>query len=338
MSMAEILELAIDQLQPDPDQPRRVFDAEAMTELKAAIRRWGQLDPIRVRSVDGLFVIVDGERRWRALRDLREQLPDDARFQSVRVFEGTDSDNDARSRKAIQLLSNSTGVDLAPAEKALVIQELQKDGGERGLSDKALQEQFGISKGQLRYLSALAKAPEFLQQLGLPRKYEVQVLKDGKPVMEAGKVKKQHQEFPALGLSLLAELITLFNKLQDFDAARFRETHGEHKPVAAKEARLLGEAAQKNGWSKTQLQKRCGAAFSRITDPVATKAIDNSAAVGSVLQKLHIQVERLLGQAGSRNSLHDVAKMLRSMLERIDEASDVPNPSTRAKEAEAQLP
>lgn len=305
--MAEILELKLDEVHPDPDQPRRFFDADSMGELRVAMNRWGQLEPIRVRKdEEGRYVIVDGERRWRAMQELCKDFPEDEKFYAIKAFEGADFDQDPKKRKAIQLLSNSTGRDLAPSEKAILIHELQSDGVG---SDKALQEQFGISKGQLRYLSALARAPEFLQGFGLPQKYEVEAA-------EGAKGKKIVREFPPLGLSLLSELIALYNKLVAFDGETLRKEKGAHKPVATVEIRKLGERAQREGWSKAQLQKRCAAVHERLVNPTRRDK-NGTAAVDATIQKLHTHVERLLG-SGAQNHLEDVAKVLRAMLERIE--------------------
>ena len=66
---AEILDIPMDQIEPDPDQPRQVFEPVALRELAASIRADGLLQPIAVRpSTTGRtpYVIAVGERRWRA--------------------------------------------------------------------------------------------------------------------------------------------------------------------------------------------------------------------------------------------------------------------------------
>jgi len=77
--------LAIDDLQPNPYQPRRVFDADSLAELSDSIRTHGILQPIVVRAVARGYEIISGERRWRAARlaglltvpvVVRDQVPD----------------------------------------------------------------------------------------------------------------------------------------------------------------------------------------------------------------------------------------------------------------------
>lgn len=61
-------EIRLERIEPDPDQPRTSFDAEGLEELAASIRLEGVLQPIAVRydSERDVYVIIHGERRWRA--------------------------------------------------------------------------------------------------------------------------------------------------------------------------------------------------------------------------------------------------------------------------------
>ncbi len=61
-----ILELAIDEVQPNPFQPRLYFDPAQLEELSSSIREYGVLQPVIVRIVDGKYQLVSGERRFRA--------------------------------------------------------------------------------------------------------------------------------------------------------------------------------------------------------------------------------------------------------------------------------
>lgn len=61
-------ELALSQIDPNPNQPRKRFDEDALNELATSIRQHGLMQPIVVRpQPDGRFQIVAGERRWRAM-------------------------------------------------------------------------------------------------------------------------------------------------------------------------------------------------------------------------------------------------------------------------------
>lgn len=69
--------LPLDLVCPNPDQPRKIFEAKALDELAESIRMNHLLQPITVRPMGDVYQLVMGERRWRAhclLRD-RGQLP-----------------------------------------------------------------------------------------------------------------------------------------------------------------------------------------------------------------------------------------------------------------------
>lgn len=64
--------IQLDRIEPDPDQPRRDFDSERLDELAASISAEGVLQPIAVRYVAerDIYIIIHGERRWRASRQV----------------------------------------------------------------------------------------------------------------------------------------------------------------------------------------------------------------------------------------------------------------------------
>jgi ParB family chromosome partitioning protein len=62
-----LYDVNIADLQPDPDQPRKYFDEQALAELKASIEKHGVLQPVLVRrGADGALLLVSGERRFQA--------------------------------------------------------------------------------------------------------------------------------------------------------------------------------------------------------------------------------------------------------------------------------
>jgi len=66
-------DIPVDRIDRDPEQPREEFDAEGLERLAQSLKTRGQLQPIRVRWDEGrgVYIIVCGERRWRAAK-----LPD----------------------------------------------------------------------------------------------------------------------------------------------------------------------------------------------------------------------------------------------------------------------
>ena len=62
--------VAVDRIERDPDQPREEFDQDALAHLAESLKTRGQLQPIRVRWDEGrgVYVVLAGERRWRAAK------------------------------------------------------------------------------------------------------------------------------------------------------------------------------------------------------------------------------------------------------------------------------
>lgn len=72
----EIVQVSIDEIRPNPFQPRHEFKEEEIRELAASIREHGLLQPILVRRVNGAYELIAGERRWRATQSLgRPSIP-----------------------------------------------------------------------------------------------------------------------------------------------------------------------------------------------------------------------------------------------------------------------
>lgn len=96
-----------DRIRPNPSQPRRVFDKEALNELKRSVARDGILQPILVRGDNGDFELIAGERRWRVAMELGlDKIP-----ALVRSFE------EDRSLE-LALVENLQRADLNPIETA----------------------------------------------------------------------------------------------------------------------------------------------------------------------------------------------------------------------------
>src|SRR4051812_5207719 len=113
------VEIPVDRIQADPDQPREEFDEEALDRLAESLRSKGQLQPIRVRWDEGrgAYVIVMGERRWRAA--IKAGL---ATLSCV-VHQGP---VDPGELLALQLVENAVREDLKPIEQAKAYRKLQE--------------------------------------------------------------------------------------------------------------------------------------------------------------------------------------------------------------------
>ena len=115
----ELKLLPVSRLEPRREQPRTVFDDEALQELAESLRRYGVIQPVTARKLDnGFYQIIAGERRWRAARLAGlEEIP-------VRVIEADD-----RRTAELALVENLQREDLNPIEEARGYQALIDEYG-----------------------------------------------------------------------------------------------------------------------------------------------------------------------------------------------------------------
>ena len=155
MSGARYAEIPLDDVRPNPRQPRTVFDEEALAELVYSIREIGLLQPIVVRPVavgaDGVhYELVAGERRWRASREAGL-----ARIPAI-VRETAD---DVLLRDA--LLENLHRAQLNALEEAAAYQQLLDDFG---CTQEELATRIGRSRPQVSNTLRLLRLPAPVQR------------------------------------------------------------------------------------------------------------------------------------------------------------------------------
>ncbi|MFO0849892.1 MAG: ParB/RepB/Spo0J family partition protein [Gemmataceae bacterium] len=163
----------VNQVVPDPDQPRVEFTEEALDRLAASIRDKGQLTPIRVRwsAALGKWVIIAGERRWRATRRAGLEAIDCV------FVEGELSRGELLSQ---QLIENLLREDLKPVEEAKAFRELLTLNDWTG---KQLADALRVPPSKVTRSLALLDLPEDLQhrvELGeLPARSAYEIAKLG---------------------------------------------------------------------------------------------------------------------------------------------------------------
>ena len=103
-------EIPVDRIGPDPAQPREEFEPEALARLTESLREKGQLQPIRVRWDEGAgaYVIICGERRWRAATQ--------AGLTTMQCIIA-EAPTDAGELLALQLIENCVREDIRPIER-----------------------------------------------------------------------------------------------------------------------------------------------------------------------------------------------------------------------------
>lgn len=150
-----ISSLPVSEIEPNRDQPRKLFDAAALADLADSIREYGVLQPLVVRPMpDGSYQLVAGERRWRAARMAGlSQVP-------VVIKELSDSQT-----MELALIENLQREDLNPIEEAAGYQELME---RFGMTQEQVSTRVGKSRpvvtNALRLLSLPAQVRELVEQ------------------------------------------------------------------------------------------------------------------------------------------------------------------------------
>ena len=144
--------LPLREIEPDPGQPRKTFDDETLAELSASIAEHGLLQPIAVRpKPSGGYLIVAGERRWRASRM--------AGLTEVPVIVKDVTDEQAME---LALVENLQREDLDPVEEAAGIRELM---ARCDLTQEQAARKLGKSRSALANSLRLLSLPETVLEL-----------------------------------------------------------------------------------------------------------------------------------------------------------------------------
>jgi ParB family chromosome partitioning protein len=143
----ELLELPVELIKPNPNQPRTNFDPEALAALAASIEASGIVQPLLVRPLpDGSYELVAGERRWRAAQQAGlEKVPAVAREQAE------------PERLQAALIENMVREDLNPVEEAKACAALVDD---LGLTKEELARRVGRSRPAVSNLIRLLELPD----------------------------------------------------------------------------------------------------------------------------------------------------------------------------------
>ena len=146
----DLTEVDIDLIRPNPNQPRKHFDEDALNELADSIKKHGLIMPIVVNEMqDGKYMIIAGERRYRASRIAgKTKIP-----VVVRAY-------DDRQIKEISLIENLQREDLNPIEAATAMKQLMD---EYHLTQEELAERIGKSRPAVtNTLRLLSLSPEVI--------------------------------------------------------------------------------------------------------------------------------------------------------------------------------
>jgi ParB family chromosome partitioning protein len=143
-------EVEISMIEPNPNQPRREFDEDALQELATSIRELGIIQPITIRKIEGRkYQIIAGERRWRA-----SQL---AGLTTIPAYIVTVEDQNAME---MALVENIQREDLNAIEIALAYQHLAET---TGMTQAKISERVGKSRAAVTNYMRLLKLPAQVQ-------------------------------------------------------------------------------------------------------------------------------------------------------------------------------
>ncbi len=150
-----VLEIDINKIKPNPNQPRKNFDQDALNELAASIKVHGIVQPIVLnQQPDGQYLIIAGERRWRA-----------ANICGLKTVPAVIKNYTDKQIKEISIIENLQREDLNPIEAAKAIKELMD---EYGLTQETVSDRIGKSRSNvantLRLLSLYPDVMEMVEK------------------------------------------------------------------------------------------------------------------------------------------------------------------------------
>ena len=147
----QVEQIPVERIRPNPYQPRRQFDPDALAELVESVRQHGIVQPLLVRPEGDGYRLVAGERRWRAAQAAGlATVPAVVReFSDVEMME-------------IALVENLQREDLNPIEEAQGYRTLSE---ELGLTQEQISQRVGKSRSHIANLMRLLSLPDDLRRL-----------------------------------------------------------------------------------------------------------------------------------------------------------------------------
>lgn len=229
---SSISEIELAKIQPNPEQPRSVFEEEALDELAASIRSIGLIQPVTLREIGPeKYQIISGERRYRA--SLKVGL------QTIPAYIKTAADDDVVE---MALIENIQREDLNSIEIALAYQKLIDA---YGLTQERLSERVGKKRTTIA---------NYLRLLKLPAEIQV-ALKDKKIDMGHARALIPVQD-PELQLALYEQILADGLSVRQVEELVRNIPDGSAAPVLPKaEKAEKGRLSEEYGLLKDQLSK-----------------------------------------------------------------------------------
>src|SRR6266852_2800632 len=144
-----LVEIGVDQIAPNPNQPRKIFESNSLEDLTASIRASGVIQPIIVRHTGAGYQLIAGERRWRAARQAGlERIP-------AIVREASDAES-----LELALVENLLREDLNPMEEAEAYRQLLQ---QFGWTQEQLGQRIGRDRTSIANVLRLLRLPDEIQ-------------------------------------------------------------------------------------------------------------------------------------------------------------------------------
>lgn len=255
---SSISEIELSKIQPNPEQPRSIFEEEALEELATSIRSLGVIQPITLKEIGkDKYMIISGERRYRAsLIAGLERIP---------AYIKTAADENVVE---MALIENIQREDLNSIEIALAYQKLIDS---YGLTQEKLSERVGKKRATIANYLRLLKLPAEIQVGLKDKKIDMGHARALIPVEDPEVQLALYEQILAEGLSVrnVEEIVRA-----GIDVAAVKQTKGEkltaRKPRLPEEFNLLKEHL--SGFFKTKVQLACNEkGKGKITIPFASE-------------------------------------------------------------------
>lgn len=279
--------LPVDRIEPNPEQPRLVFEEVALQELAASIREHGVLQPILVRPRgNSVYQLVAGERRWRA-----------SKVAGLTTIPALVEDLDDDTALEISIIENLQREDLTPLDEAAMYDRMVT---EHGYSVRKLAQKLGKDKGYLENRLRLADAPDDIRELVSLRK---DTLSHAYELMKVSDEKKRRR----LGAQVARGELTLIKLKDKIEGRRTRRT-----PEDGEAAAQPRRAATADGPTEAQLAGATEAAWTGHSRPAGAALADDS--LINAKQQLAEAVEELVGVLRAADVAHAIPDVDRANL------------------------
>ena len=147
----DVVEINLDEVRPNPYQPRKVFNEEALNELAQSISEYGVIQPIIVKKSIKGYELIAGERRTRA-----------AKIAGLKTIPAIIKDFDDNEMMEIALIENIQRENLNPIEEALSFQNIIRL---RNFTQEEVAEKFGKSRSYITNILGLLRLPKLTTEL-----------------------------------------------------------------------------------------------------------------------------------------------------------------------------